>query len=371
MRIVAIKALARFHPLPQGLMQIDLPTDEREGLLLSWLDSYDENKNTSLRDKLCEIYSNTSYVAFSHTLISRCLSCHVGSKPAAFDTNNSCKKCHPNIHATWSSSAHAQSLTHLYLPTLGSQPQQITWYDFEKLHGISCKECHCTVDKQLDQSAKQYSRCRYSFRVSSNVIDSCIRCHQDTYGQWQEWLSSMQPRKMDRPPGHIELGIQRDMRNCVHCHMPETNIDKDTVRHDHKWSARRNFKLLRQGIDVQIVFGMDKINSLQVQLILTNLSGHAYPTGTCRRALKLFAGDADVGELMPIAVISKKCPGEIADRNEQPLRPGEQRKFTISLPASTESVAYKLTYIRNLYDRQSYTIDISEGIKKIDQWIKP
>jgi hypothetical protein len=213
--------------------------------------------------------------------------------------------------------------------------------------------------------------CVYRFQASPAGSDTCIPCHTDTHGQWQEWLSGRQPRRVDWPPGEVNLEAREDRRTCVDCHMHPHAGSDGRGRFDHSFAARRDLKLLREGLDFRLGTSAGTGGEIQIRLVLTNLAGHAYPTGTCRRGLEVQAGPGGAERLKRVALLATDCPGPIGGgtgETQPALQPGEQRIFTVLLPKDTESVAFRIVYIRNRQDQDSYTIDIFNGRHEVGGW---
>lgn len=124
-----------------------------------------------------------------------------------------------------------------------------------------------------------------------------------------------------------------------------------TALRDHGFSARRNPSLLRDGLDVRAARALDAAGRPVVRLTLTNLAGHAYPTGTRRRALRASIGPA-------ASAGAQGVPPAHAVRCE--LSPGETR--TLDLPAAPGPVRWEVRYVRDWFDPGRQSVAIREGL---------
>ncbi len=113
---------------------------------------------------------------------------------------------------------------------------------------------------------------------------------------------------------------------------------------DHGFAARRDSKLLRDGLRARIEPATE---SAPPQLVLTNLSGHAYPTGTTRRALRVSVvfdydeASRTIIARLTAAKLQKGIPVQ------PPLAPAEQRRIPLPISAEVSGVRCDITYERN------------------------
>ncbi len=361
-RAVAFRALSRIGPLSEELPMRDTPLDDRERLLLSWLDRHRELIKGRPAD-ICESYAGASRAEFGRPMAARCLSCHAGQSPASIVSSDACSSCHSSIHRQWKRSAHAQSLTHLRLTTVNPTSRQVETMGFGQMRGLNCIECH-----QLDKTEKAPDpvptvageRCPYRFDPAKPPAGSCLRCHETTSKQWKSWLDGVQPRMADWPPGQVDLDFRGDRRSCTDCHM-QTIADANGKRFKaHQWMVRRAPELLSDGINLQALPGKVEGGRLRAQIVLTNLSGHDYPTGTRRRAIRLFAGPTE-DELRVVATLSPMKNGQPSGRILPSLNAGEQRTFAVDLPADADVLHYRLVYYRNRFVEGGYEVEILAG----------
>jgi hypothetical protein len=98
------------------------------------------------------------------------------------------------------------------------------------------------------------------------------------------------------------------------------------------------------------------------------LAGHGYPTGTRRRALRVFVETVDgrpVGEAVSGRLLAELSPvrcGRTLSQEAQPaLAPGERREFAVPLPAGGAVTAWRLLYCRDVTDPAAYTLQWRGG----------
>lgn len=363
-RAVAFAGLSRVRPLPASAALRDAPLDSREQMLLAWLDAYDAKSADGLRAQLCELYADIAHTEVGRPIAAGCLRCHAGARPATFAAGDACARCHRQIHTEWAGSAHAQSLSHLRLTTIDPDWRQPEPMDFGEVRGLSCLECHRPDPSQRPISTASTGparACPFKFDRAAPPGKSCQRCHATTFGQWQAWREGRQPRRADWPPGQLDLDFRGDKRTCVDCHMRPASAGGGRGLPEHRWAARRDAQLLREGVDVRVVPAGGDGGERKARLVLTNLSGHAYPTGTRRRAVRIYAGPASREEPGLIAAICPVRPGRVWSDTQPSLAPGEQRSYLLSLPVDTAGVAYRLVYWRDQHRSDSQTSVIFSG----------
>lgn len=421
-RMRAYGILADLGAPPSGLPLRNTPIDHRERWLLAWLDQYDARTGNELGGQLCEIYAGAAWVEFGRPMAERCLGCHAGptltngvaavqsdscmakaaSGPphskAPFSASDACAACHTEVYAQWARTAHAQSLSHLHLLTPSTTQPQAQWMDFGEVKGIGCAECHRVTGRRSDQSGSTRPAetqpaprgCAYTFDAALPAAASCARCHASIEAQWKVWRSGPQPRRPEWPPGQVDVDVRGDERTCVDCHMPKMLDGGSASLRDHRWGVRRDLERLRSGIDLRVLpsddagacphFALKTIpagtsvdatndrstakwgltssptreaGAHEMRLVLTNLAGHAFPTGTRRRAVRLYACDSSQAELPAVLTLSPE--GGLV------LRPGEQKTVTVPLPVDAESGSYRMVFVRDQWNPQSYTVEIVSG----------
>ena len=324
-RAAAFTALDQIHPLKQ-MPARDTPMAEREEQLLGWISRHAED----LRIDLCDVFSTAPTAQFGTALVTDCLGCHAGPPPARAAGDQRCADCHTDIHAQWAGSAHANSLTHLVLPTVDQVSRVQGHHTFDGRLGMSCSACH--------QPSGDHNTC-----VATFTARSCQDCHADTAAQWQQWSIGDRPTRAPWPPGSLASDSHHPAASCTQCHMPGQS---------HRWSARRNPALLAGGIDLDITLH----DQNQAQLRLTNLAGHGYPTGSTRRALEIWIR-FDQAPPYRLASLSPASAGGDLKPEARALDPGEQRVW--NLPGQPSEVHCQLIYVRNRFDAESYQTEVA------------
>lgn len=333
-RAAAYAELAKHAPIENAPLR-DTPIDQREAVILGWLD---RNK-PGLAADMCQWYTGLSHLRFGGPLVQRCLACHVGAEPTPQLADTRCIRCHETIHAQWSGTAHANSLSHLPLVTIDPATRQQVPFDFGGRKGLSCVACHEPIQSTasvLDTGGPD-EVCLAAFETVS-----CGECHAEAQAQWQTWRDTPRYRRAVWPPGSLELSDE-EPKSCAACHMPEG---------EHLWAARRDVPLLQSGLVMNVSTNPDG----QAVVILRNLAGHHYPAGRTRRALLLYA-QLDDGPERLIATLADSLPGTDEPPVTGPtLAPGEARAFP--LPGKPRGVHARLVYARNRFVQDAYTVEV-------------
>lgn len=374
-RMVAIGALARMHPPPQTLPQKFTAIDERDAWLLAWIDDYSARTGSRLRDELCEVYAPAVRVEFGRPLAGRCLTCHAGRSPAAMAVNDICAGCHAAVYGQWEGSAHAQSLSHLHLLTPSPSGPDAQWMTFGAVHGINCTECHVSVGRRASSTwpatrpndapgTQPAAGCAYAFALTEPAAASCERCHASIQAEWMIWRAKPHARRTEWPPGQVDLDVEGDTRGCVDCHMARALPGEPR---DHRWAARRAPEMLAAALGVQVAVAEDGDAAM---LTITNLTGHALPAGTRRRAIRVYAGMPEGDALPLVASWSLDTPDGPAVAGG-PLAPGERRTVQVPLVAGVRAVAYRVVFVRDHYDPAGFTAEMCAGVYRLPEMGRP
>jgi Cytochrome c554 and c-prime len=342
-RAAAYSAISRIAPLEEPPLR-DTPIDQREKLLLGWLDRH----APGLADDLCEVYAQADYLRFGKALVERCQVCHAGPRPTPRFADTSCTSCHGQAHRQWAGTAHANSLSHLRLATVDPITRQQGVFDFGQRKGMSCIACHepQPPSAPVHGTAAVTDTATAGHKSTQNAWDfktvACGVCHTQAQSQWQAWRDAPRYRRAAWPPGSVELAGDEPL-GCVDCHMPNG---------DHLWAARRDIDLLRNGITLKI----SRDPQGRTVLSLRNLAGHAYPTGTIRRGLRLFAQSDDQPERLIVTLADGLSNSAEPPRTDTALRPGEERRFLLA--GRPRRVRARLVYLRNRFQTAGYTAEI-------------
>lgn len=331
-RSAAYRALEQLGDAVKPTPMRDTLLAERERVVLAWVQ---RNTDHNPRD-LCEVYAAEKHLQFGQTLADRCAACHARRAVSKVASGNDCDTCHAPLVRQWVGSSHARSLSHLNLVTVDPDTKQPRAWSWGERKGIACGVCH---EAKAERAAPTSGACRYEFEPP---VVTCATCHPAAEAQWQRWLAGPQPRRLDWPPGAIDLEHRGDRRTCIDCHMPDSPTGRA-----HDLTARRNPALLAGGVGVDLAAEADHDGRWLV-ITLTNLAGHNYPTGTRRRALRVYAGfdgaPADlIAELAP-----DRLPGiDRVEGRAKALAPGERRAWRLPIHAGAGEAVVRLTYVRN------------------------
>lgn len=358
-RSAAFEALWRIKPSGQPLPPRDTPLDQREKLLLAWLDQLPaENRPPgSVGDLLCQAHAMRPNIEVGPEMVQRCLQCHVGPSERRGISGGQCARCHQELSAQWGNSAHANSLSHLALVTVDPQTRTAGRVNFGQLEGIQCAQCH--ADRRQASASEATSPGKQGF-TSQGSRQACRQCHLPTWDQWQKWQQQPHARRLTWPPGQVEL-TKSDARGCVDCHMV-----RNSQTRDHRWAARRDVDLLEQGLDLKAGVRTDPAGKQALHLEIVNLAGHEYPTGWPGRGLAVVVGfDAQPPEI--VALLSPQVAGKIAPASQPALAIGESRAIDVAVPpappgqgAGNRTATCRLIYYRDIWQPERYSAVILE-----------
>ncbi len=127
----------------------------------------------------------------------------------------------------------------------------------------------------------------------------------------------------------------------------------------HTWAARRDIQFLRSGIDLSVRPIRRSGDQRVAKVVLTNLAGHAYPTATRRRALRL---EMDFGSAQTHRTLATFVPNRLANNDptvEPALAPGAQRSFSIAIDPNASQLNARLIYVRNRFEPDGYQVEIN------------
>lgn len=355
-RRAAFEAMARFAPI-DDMPARDTPVDLREETLLAWLGRGALPAREPVESALCELYAQPAHVVFGGELIARCAVCHEGPATSADVSAAQCAQCHADIHAQWSASAHANSLTHLHPATIDPATRELALFDFGDRRGMDCTACHL-IESPRDEPMDDM--CAFLFTPRRSDTAGCADCHVAETEQWRRWGTGDRPHRIDWPPGQIVMEQSDTARSCTDCHMPAQTGDDAAAFASHTWAARRDPAVLRSGIDVDWLPARGDDPAHQPVLVLTNLAGHDMPTGSRRRAVDLTIA-VDGGPPGRLLRLTPLRAGHSDDDSSPALSPGEQRIISLDLPADARSVAYQLIYVRNRFGPDGYSVAFDHG----------
>ncbi len=331
-RSAAYRALKQLGGAVEPLPMRDTPLAQRERAVLAWL----QRQAPVAPGELCEVYAADRHLQFGQTLAERCAACHARSATHTLTDGADCASCHGAIAQQWADSSHAQSLSHLRLNTVDPASRQPVAWSWGERRGIACGVCH---EAKSVAAPPQPGACRYEFEAQKVA---CATCHAAAEAQWRRWLTGRQPRRASWPPGAIDLERRGDRQTCTDCHMPDTPAGRA-----HHLTARRDPALLAGGVSLSLSTERDR-TTRQLLVTLTNLAGHDYPTGTRRRALRVYAGfDAAKGTMAAELVPGRLPELDHVEGRSAALSPGERRVIRLPIPESAKHATVRLVYVRN------------------------
>jgi len=124
------------------------------------------------------------------------------------------------------------------------------------------------------------------------------------------------------------------------------------LRHD--FGARRDVPFMRDGLLARID---PPTGGRGPALVLTNLAGHRYPSGTGRRAIRIdmrYDDEASTSNQMLMRLTDSKLP--TTQPRDAALAPGEQRRIELPTRPGASRVVCDVTFERNHYDTGSYEL---------------
>ena len=111
-------------------------------------------------------------------------------------------------------------------------------------------------------------------------------------------------------------------------------------------------RMLRSAVHVRLVRGEGDEGRPATLMMLTNLTGHAFPTGTSRRAIDIQVTDAERNWITVHRLVSERL-GARSDSDRAALDPGEQRPMTLAVSAGESQQRFRLIYIWNRFEEDS------------------
>ncbi len=214
-----------------------------------------------------------------------------------------CGRCHARIAAEWRGSLHGNAWSDpLFQASYRREPEPFCRSCHAPLSrerepsgsaasdGISCAVCHVRGGEIYGSHARARDASGHSVQASSDLANPgfCGGCHQFGFfvlparpgiarfegpfvqqATFAEWADGPQAR----------VGLR-----CQECHMPAQRPEGGPTWRSHAFPGADS-DLLLQAVQVQATAQVDA-EGTQVELVLTNRAGHAYPTGDLfRRAV--------------------------------------------------------------------------------------
>jgi hypothetical protein len=124
----------------------------------------------------------------------------------------------------------------------------------------------------------------------------------------------------------------------------------------HAFGSRRDPPFMRDGLSVHLE---PPTAGRGPQLVLTNLAGHRYPSGTIRRALRIeFRYDTDTETTKRPLTRLTDSPVPTAQAIQPALKPAEQRRLEIPVVPGAARVTCEVTFERNQFEPGSYELPL-------------
>jgi hypothetical protein len=336
----AAQALARDVPALQRDAPLrDTPVDERERFIADALKAWRDAGKAM--PEACELYLPPGHWLAGERLGESCLACH--APPAAsVSASARCLSCHQDVEPAWGPSAHAWTTTHMRLARIDPKTKLVVAWDHGDRKGVGCVACHAPQDGTSGFDADH----PFARGIAST---SCAACHVDEQQQWEAWRSREHPIAATWPPGEITVQSAADSSSCVGCHVPS-----GSGALGHAFAARRDVGFLQRGLGARLEAGKQG-----TQLVLTNLSGHEYPTGTVRRALRVEAMyDDDPATRRVIARLAPAARVPTSQPSDGALAVAEERRIAVPVPSGAMRMTVEVVYERNRFVAGSYEVAI-------------
>ncbi|MDQ3441384.1 MAG: cytochrome c family protein, partial [Planctomycetota bacterium] len=267
----------------------------------------------------------------------------------------SCADCHRDTHDDWARSSHARSMTHLNLARVNARTKVVERFIPDQHEGLVCTSCHLPSKSDAAPLPPGTEKLSVPHRFQPGAAAaSCATCHHETHAEWDAWRRDPRPSVSRWLPGEVAWDESPDERTCVSCHMqPRTTAGGGLV---HAFASRRDPAFMRGGLSAHVE---PPTAGRGPQLVLTNLAGHRYPSGTIRRALRVelrYDTDAEGAKRLLTRLTDSTVP---TTQPIQPaLKPAEQRRLELPLIDGASRVTCEITYERNQFEPGSYELPL-------------
>ncbi len=366
-RAAAFRALDAMRAFDETLPARDTPLADRERLLIDWLRADGRAGDVPWLAELCEVYAGAGPIVVGRPMTGQCVVCHVGDRDRRVNAH-SCRDCHEAEHREWSGSAHAQSLSHLRLNTVNPVTRQLERFGFGAVGGLDCTACH-RIERRHEAAAAAItdSGCVHVFARDVVGDAACASCHGETVRQWRGWSGSARPVAVDWPPGALEWSTRTPVATCVACHMPARDTAGGRGR-SHAFVARRDSQFIASGVRLTARAPDPRAADTVVRIELTNLAGHAFPTGTRRRAIRVLVYTDSNRDPIEVAQLVPDRAGNLDPALEPALAPAEQRRYEFAAPPGARRVEVRLEYVRDRFDAASLRYEFASSAVRLPGW---
>jgi hypothetical protein len=346
----------------------DTPVDQREPIIFAWLDSWRSGATTGSTPPLpdhCELYAPAGQHWLSGLALARsCTSCHAPPGAPLAEQFASCAACHRETHDEWARSSHARSMTHLNLARVNERTKQVERFVPDQHEGLVCTSCHVQSKSEATPMPPGTEKLSIPHRFERGAAAvSCARCHPETHAEWDTWRRDPRPSASRWLPGEVTWDESPDQRTCVSCHMQKRTTTAGGLVH--AFASRRDPPFMRGGLSVHIEPPSAERGP---QLVLTNLAGHRYPSGTIRRALRVdvrYDTETDGTKRLLTRLTDSTVP--TTQPSQPALKPAEQRRLQLPVIDGVSRVTCNVTYERNQFEPGSYELPLHTVTERISR----
>ncbi|HEV2294279.1 MAG TPA: multiheme c-type cytochrome [Tepidisphaeraceae bacterium] len=336
----------------------DTPVDDREALLFAWINGWrlpgDALPALPAGGELCEIYAPAGGHWLTGTRLAQsCLACHAPPDQHAEADFAKCAECHREAHEEFFRSSHARSTTHLNLLRVNDRLKEVELFDPGPRQGLVCTSCHLPAHAGDGVAPLPPGTENLVVPHRFAATTACATCHAQTQIEWETWRTLPRPITSPWLPGEFTWDESPDERTCMSCHMAQ----RGTGGLMHTFASRRDVGLMRGGLSAHLEPPTARRGP---QLVLTNLAGHRYPSGTIRRALRIelrYDTDGDDAGKRLLARLTDS-PVPTSQPTQPALAPGEQRRFSLPVPNGASRVTCEITYERDQYRSGAYELPL-------------
>jgi hypothetical protein len=344
----------------------DTPVDQRESLIFAWLDSWRSGAAVGTAPPLpdqCELYAPDSHHWLSGLALARsCTSCHAPPGAPLEVEFESCVSCHAKTHDEWSRSAHARSMTHLNLARVNDKTKQVERFMPDQHEGLVCTSCHTPAKSSAAATASvppgtEELPIPHRFEPGAAAA-SCATCHAETQGEFEAWRRAPRPSASRWLPGEVTWDESPDARTCVSCHMQLRAVAGTGAAGGlvHAFASRRDPPFMRAGLSAHLE---PPTSGRGAQLVLTNLAGHRYPSGTIRRALRVqFRYDIDTDTTRRLLTRLTDSTVPTTQPTQPALKPAEQRRLELPLVEGASRITCEITFERDQFEPGGYELPL-------------
>ena len=260
-----------------------------------------------------------------------------------------CGGCHPDVWREWAQSLHARAWTNANVrsatnnferkscrPCHSPEPVLLSgldvrpnYRDHNQLDGVHCLSCHGLEDGVAAARTIEDAPCKPRLEPRLLAAEMCWPCHEPTHQAFQEYETS----------DAAATGVR-----CVDCHMqPTTERDGGT---SHGRSHGPNGGMNADFVARALAWSAELVeDSLRVSL--RNRTGHKFPGEIPSRSLLVrveYYDDEGLQLESPEPLVLRRAhKGE--SREDNRLRPDEERELSYALPAQAHSVELRIVFL--------------------------